>query len=79
MKLIDLLNLLSKEEKKPILYFRISAGGRNFIIKYLYYAFIIEKIDTSYNEDNVYKEGDCLSATMILANLNKKIEIIKEN
>lgn len=78
MKLIDLLDLISKDEIKPITYFKINCGGRNFIIKYLYYAFIIEKVSTSCIYDDLFKKGDYFDS-LILANLNKNIEILGGN
>lgn len=74
MKLIDLLIKISNNEIEPPLYFRINTLGHNFIIKYLYFAFIIEDVKTSFNR-SLFKKGE--NFNMILSSLNKTVEIIK--
>lgn len=74
MKFIDLLNKISKNEIEPIIYFRVNLLGHNFIIKYLYFDFIIEKVDSSFNR-SLFKKGDSIN-NILLSALNKKIEII---
>jgi len=48
MKLIDLLYKISKDEVEPPLYFRINTFGYNFVIKYLYFEFIIIEVKSSF-------------------------------
>ena len=50
MKLIDLLYKISKDEVEPPLYFRINTFGYNFVIKYLYFEFIIVEVKSSFTD-----------------------------
>lgn len=77
MKVIDLLNKIANNEIKPPLYFRINTLGHNFILKYLYFSFVIEDVKSSFNK-SLFKNGEKFD--LILSSLNKTIEILdKEN
>lgn len=76
MKLINLLDKIAKNEIEPIIYFRINTFGYNFIIKYLYFEFIIEKVDTSFSKC-LFKKGECFNK-YILSSLNKEITILED-
>lgn len=75
MKLINLLDKIANSEIKPIIYFRINSFGYNYIIKYLYYEFIIEEVDSSFST-NLFKKGESFNK-YILSSLNKEITIIE--
>ena len=74
MKLINLLEKIENDEIKPIIYFRINTFGYNFIIKYLYFHFIIIDVEGSF-KNNIVKNKDFFDE-FILYSLNKNIEII---
>lgn len=74
MKVIDLLNKIANNEIEPPLYFRINIIGHNFILKYLYYGFVIEDVKSSFNS-SLFKKGE--EFNLIISSLNKTIEIIE--
>ena len=72
MKLIDILNGISKGDIIAGYTFRINYGGYSFIIKYLYYCFKIINVKSSYNSC-IFKDGDYFDQ-FILGALNYKVE-----
>lgn len=76
MKLINLLDKIANDEIKPILFFRINTMGHNFIIKYLYFEFIIEEVDTSFSI-NLFKKGESFNK-YVLSSLNKEVIILDD-
>lgn len=73
MKLIELLNKIANNEIEPPLYFKINTLGHNFILKYLYFRFVIEDVKSSFNK-SLFKNGE--NFDFILSSLNKTIEIL---
>ena len=77
MKLIDVLNRISKGDVIPGFTFRINYGGYSFVIKYLINAFVIKEVNSSYNQC-IFKIGDYFDK-FILGALNYKIEYLGED
>lgn len=72
MKLIDIINGISKGDIIPGYKFRINYGGYSFIIEYLINCFKIINVKSSYNSC-IFKEGDYFDK-FILGSLNYRVE-----